>query len=79
MADVGARSLAFAELHFTDVQFQLLMWAEKWQPWFGLVMGGAGAVFLLIATVRGNDEQAEQPPAGYSPPQGGPPFGPQGR
>ena len=69
-----------AVLHFTDVQFRLLSWAEDWQPWLGLGMGGVGAVFLLIATLRGNDEQAEQPPAAYGPPAGfaQPPASPPG-
>ena len=45
-----------AVLHFTDIQFQLLMWAEKWQPALGLIMGGVGALLLLIVTLRGKDE-----------------------
>jgi hypothetical protein len=79
-----------ALLHFTDIQFRLLSWAEKWQPWLGLVMGGVGALFLLIATLRDNGEPAGQqppqqgfgpPPAGYGPPPGGfaqPPASPPG-
>jgi hypothetical protein len=65
-----------AVLHFTDIQFRLLSWAEKWQPWLGLIMGGVGALFLLIATLRNKDDAAEPPaaPQGYGPQAGhGPP------
>ena len=72
-----------ALLHFTDFQLQLLAWAEKWQPWLGLVMGGVGALFLLIGTLRDKGDAAEQPAApqgygpqaGYGPPPASPPGG----
>lgn len=70
--DLGADMLRFgavlalfgfgsAVLHFTDIQFRLLIWAEKWQPALGLVVGGVGAVLLLIGTLRSNDDAAGQP------------------
>ncbi|MFC4858142.1 hypothetical protein [Actinophytocola glycyrrhizae] len=60
-----------ALLHFTEIQFRLLMWAEEWQPALGLILGGVGAVFLLIATLRAKDEPAA-PQGAYGPPQGAP-------
>jgi len=60
-----------ALLHFTDIQFRLLMWAEDWQPALGLGLGAVGAVLLLIATLRGKDESAA-PQGAYGPPQGAP-------
>lgn len=81
-----------AVLHFTDVQFRLLIWAAKWQPALGLIVGGVGAVFLLIGTLRSNDHSAQPqqgapgpvPQAAYGqqpgyPPPAGPGYGqPQG-
>lgn len=70
-----------ALLHFTDIQFQLLMWAEKWQPALGLILGGVGAVLLLIGTLRGSSDTPAAPQGGYGPPvpPGSPPqqgYGP---
>ena len=70
-----------ALLHFTSVQFRLLMWAEPWQPFLGLGLGALGAVFLLIPALMNKDEPGE-PAAGYGLPAGAPApqaaFGQQG-
>jgi hypothetical protein len=82
--------LGSALLHFTSVQFKLLMWAEPMQPLLGLGVGALGVIILVIkfATAKEQPAQAPQqfgPPPGY-PPQPGPgqfappppgPFGPQ--
>jgi hypothetical protein len=79
-----------ALLHFTSVQFNLLMWAEPMQPVFGLAIGGAGAVVLLIKVLATKEEPGQAvdgsgqppmagPPQQYGPPPGapvGPPAGP---
>jgi hypothetical protein len=81
-----------AALHFTDIQFRLLIWAEEWQPALGLIVGAVGAVFLLIGALRSNDDPAQPqqgapgpaPQAAYGqqsgyPPPAGPGYGqPQG-
>lgn len=76
-----------ALLHFTSVQFRLLMWAEPMQPVLGLSIGGAGAVLLLIKVLTAKEEPAPpaQPmaapsfggPAGqqFGPPPGQPHYG----
>ncbi len=80
--------LGSALLHFTSVQFRLLMWSEPWQPGLGLGIGAVGAAVLAIKIVVSKDSDGEQPPAAvagaqsYGPPpqQFGPPapqqFGP---
>lgn len=80
-----------ALLHFTDIQFRLLIWSEPWQPALGLIVGGVGVVFLLLGSLMNKDKPAEQqgaygqpgypPPAGYGPPPAGygpPPASPPG-
>ena len=72
-----------ALLHFTSIQFRLLIWSEPWQPFLGLGVGALGAVFLLIPTLMSKDEPAQgapqqgfqPPPAGYGPPPASPPGG----
>lgn len=72
-----------ALLHFTSVQFRLLMWSEPWQPFLGLGIGALGAVFLVIPMLMNKDEQAApqgqqgfaSPPPGYGPPPASPPGG----
>lgn len=80
-----------ALLHFTSVQFTLLMWAEPMQPALGLVLGGAGVVVLVLKIILTKEEPAQDtaqqnfgpPPGGYAPPpdvqrpQGQPAFQPQ--
>ena len=78
-----------AIMHFTDVQFRLLMWSEPMQPTLGIVIGAVGAVLLVVKVITSKDEDA-QPQQSYGPPPGqqqafaqgapqsyGPPSGPQ--
>jgi hypothetical protein len=87
MARFGA-FLAFigfgsALLHFTDIQFKLVIWAEPMQPYLGLGIGGLGALILLIV-MASRKEPEEQPagpqPVAYEPPmaqaQPAQPYGP---
>ena len=60
---------ASALLHFTDIQFRLLIWSEPWQPALGLILGAVGVGFLVIASVVNKDKPA---PGAYAPPPGGP-------
>jgi hypothetical protein len=50
-----------ALLHFTSVQFKLLLWAEPYQPALGLGIGALGAVIIVIkvATSKEHAEEAE--------------------
>jgi hypothetical protein len=77
-----------AIMHFTDVQFRLLMWSEPMQPTLGIVIGAVGAVLLVVKVITSKDEDAQPQPSG--PPMGqqqafaqgapqsyGPPSGPQ--
>ena len=59
-------------LFYLDRHYILLAWADDWQPWFGLVVGCAGAVALGISLFT--HKEPEESPA----PQGNPaqPFGP---
>ncbi|WP_291408800.1 hypothetical protein [Actinophytocola sp.] len=72
-----------ALLHFTSVQFKLLMWSEPMQPGLGLAIGGVGAVVLLVKVLVTKEEPEQPAPAGPpqygQPPQafGQPPAGPQ--
>jgi hypothetical protein len=62
-----------ALLHFTSVQFRLLMWSEPMQPVLGLSIGAAGAVILLIKMLVSKDSEDEAPagaPGQYGPPPG---------
>jgi hypothetical protein len=52
-------------LHFTDIQFSALIWAEPAQPVLGLLIGLAGAVFLVLGIANSN--KSEQQPYGQSP------------
>ena len=61
-----------ALLHFTDVQFRLLMWSEPWQPFLGLGLGALGAVFLAIPMLMNKDQPAEGAQQGFAPPPGAP-------
>jgi hypothetical protein len=53
-----------ALLHFTSVQFRLLMWSEPMQPVLGLSIGAAGAVILLIKVLVSKDSDEQEAPAG---------------
>jgi hypothetical protein len=77
-----------AIMHFTDVQFRLLMWSEPMQPTLGIVIGAVGAVLLVVKVITSKDEDAQPqqagPPAGQqqafaqgAPQSYGPPSGPQ--
>jgi hypothetical protein len=66
-----------ALLHFTDVQFRLLMWSEPYQPALGLIIGAVGALVLLATALMSKDKPAEQPAGAYAPPAPyGQPAGP---
>jgi hypothetical protein len=57
-------------LHFTDVQFRLVMWAEPFQPLLGLGLGAVGVVICLIAyAFQQRKETSAYPPAYQPPPQ----------
>jgi len=77
-----------ALLHFTSVQFRLLMWAEPMQPTLGIALGGAGVLLIVIRVATSKDSGGEAPagPAYDQPPAAapfagqqsyGPPSGPQ--
>jgi hypothetical protein len=59
-----------AILHFTDVQFNLLMWSEQWQPGMGIGLGGLGALLWGGGWMMGRRKEgaAEQPGQPYGPP-----------
>jgi hypothetical protein len=62
-----------ALLHFTSVQFNLLLWSEPMQPVLGLSVGAAGAVIILIKVLVSKDSEEEAPagaPGQYGPPPG---------
>lgn len=51
-------------LHFTDVQFRVVAWAEEWQPALGLGVGAVGVLIAVLPAVlrRRPQEQPQQPP-----------------
>ena len=54
-------------LHFTDVQFRVLAWAEQWQPGLGIGVGAAG-VLICVLSLALRRKPAAAPPA-YPAPQ----------
>lgn len=61
-----------ALLHFTDIQFRLVIWAEDMQPMLGLGVGAVGALIMGIAYAVKKDKPAQPVGAAYPPP---PPHG----
>jgi hypothetical protein len=68
-------------LHFTEIQFKVLIWAEPAQPALGLLIGVAGTVFLGLGIANSNKSKQQpygQSPAGRpmppAPPRGGQPH-----
>ena len=56
-------------LHFTDVQFRLVLWAEPWQPLLGLGIGAVGSVICWIAyAFRQRRAASAAPGTGYPQP-----------
>lgn len=49
-------------LHFTDVQFRLVMWAEEGQPALGLGIGAVGVLIAVLPAVLRRRPQEQQPP-----------------
>lgn len=67
-----------ALLHFTDIQFTLVIWAEPMQPFLGLGVGGVGALILLIVMASRKEPEAQPAgpqPVAYQPPVAQP-YGP---
>ncbi len=67
-----------ALLHFTDVQFKLLMWSEPYQPTLGLIVGGVGALLMLVPILMSKDQPEVAQPAAAYPPPGAPAGAPAG-
>lgn len=59
-----------ALLHFTSVQFRLLMWSEPMQPALGFALGGVGVALILVKLVL-NKKSEQKQPGGYGPPPAG--------
>jgi hypothetical protein len=49
LAVIGFGSIGF---HFTDYQFQILMWAEPMQPGIGAIFGVVGLVLIGASLAR---------------------------
>ncbi len=64
--------LGSALLHFTSVQFRLLIWSEPYQPVLGLSIGAAGVALIIVKVVTSKDSP-EQAAPGSEPAQFGPP------
>jgi hypothetical protein len=61
-----------AILHYTDIQFRLLMWSEPMQPLLGAGIGVVGVVVAVIPYLRNRSSSAD--PAVAYPPQPGQPY-----
>ena len=62
-----------AIMHFTDIQFKLLMPVEDYQPYFGLGVGVLGVVLIGVEVVLKNKKkQAQAQPFAGQPAPGAP-------
>jgi hypothetical protein len=61
-----------AILHFTSIQFRLLMWSEPMQPLLGVGIGAIGVVAAAIPYLRNRSGSAD--PEVAHPPQPGQPY-----